>query len=332
MSSSRLRAYLSSHSVLLKLRSKQGCLRSVSSALRAWGKFCDLVGGSHFPVEVGRVVLFAGVCREPGTFTNYVGHLKSSCELLGLSTEWSVDPQISRAKDGLLKAGLAFKGPRLAIGRDVICRLASATSVWSSERFFVIFSWVFMLRAAKEASGLRRAFNPSDVSDLHSPLPDETAGVVGLRGGSLVVRLRSRKSKIHGECIERACVCSGGEGPSIHVPASLCPVHVLWPWVTSFCPPGCLIFDQGVAGRSLAWLRIALEARNIPHASKYGLHALRRGAAQDLVAGGGDLTTLLLAGGWRSSAFKAYLNIVGVEKNVFSATYGSLLDLDEDSD
>ena len=283
-------------------------------------------------MQVYRVVLFAGVCREPGTFSNYVGHLKSSCELLGLETEWSADPQISRAKDGLLKSGLAFKGPRPAIGRNLICRLASATREWSQERFFVIFSWVFMLRASREASGLRLAHGVYEVSDLHSPLAGDAGGVVYLCENSLIVRLRSRKTKIHGECIELACVCAGGAGPSTHVPASLCPVHVLWPWLTARCPPGSLIFDHGVAGRSVAWLRIALEARSVPNASKYGLHALRRGAAQELVAGGGDLSTLLLAGGWRSSAFKAYLNIVGVEKNVFSATYGSLLDLDEDSD
>ena len=94
--------------------------------------------------------------------------------------------------------------------------------------------------------------------------------------------------------------------------------------------PGKRIFSAQVASRAASWLRIALEAREVPRAKEYGLHSLRRGAAQELVSCGGDLATLLLAGGWRSAAFKAYLNVVGLEKSVFSATVGSLIDLDDD--
>ena len=37
-------------------------------------------------------------------------------------------------------------------------------------------------------------------------------------------------------------------------------------------------------------------------------HDLRRGMAQDLLAGGGSISHILYAGGWRSGAFLRYLS------------------------
>ena len=66
-------------------------------------------------------------------------------------------------------------------------------------------------------------------------------------------------------------------------------------------------------------------------ADEYGLHSLRRGAAQELVDRGGDLSVLLKAGGWRSSAFKSYLDLIGLERAVISASLQALVDLDEEA-
>ena len=38
-----------------------------------------------------------------------------------------------------------------------------------------------------------------------------------------------------------------------------------------------------------------------------GTHAFRRGMAQDIIDRGGSVATLMLAGGWISAAFTAYL-------------------------
>ena len=72
-----------------------------------------------------------------------------------------------------------------------------------------------------------------------------------------------------------------------------------------------------------------MKARPVAGADNCGLHALRRGAAQALVNAGGNLATLLQAGGWKSSAFTAYLDFAGVEDALFTHHADSLLDFDE---
>ena len=52
----------------------------------------------------------------------------------------------------------------------------------------------------------------------------------------------------------------------------------------------------------------------------------------DLVESGADLCTLLAAGGWRSSAFAAYLQMRAVEKGAVRAAALSLSGQDHSSD
>ena len=68
----------------------------------------------------------------------------------------------------------------------------------------------------------------------------------------------------------------------------------------------------------------------MPFAEKFTLHSLRRGAAQALVKSGSDLATLLKAGGWRSSAFKSHMDIMGIENAIFTASVNKLIELDEE--
>ncbi len=55
-------------------------------------------------------------------------------------------------------------------------------------------------------------------------------------------------------------------------------------------------------------LRRILRLLGIPRWAGYGSHALRRGAAQDLLEGGGRLCEVLQAGEWASKAFLDYQN------------------------
>ena len=64
------------------------------------------------------------------------------------------------------------------------------------------------------------------------------------------------------------------------------------------------------------------------NAEKYTLHSLRRGAAQELLSKGGDLAVLLKAGGWRSSAFRAYMDEMDIQNTVATANLQTLLDID----
>ena len=77
------------------------------------------------------------------------------------------------------------------------------------------------------------------------------------------------------------------------------------------------------------WLKVALVARGVPHSERFTLHSLRRGAAQALLGAGGDLSTLLAAGGWRSNAFKNYIDQPALESAVVNASLGALFVAEE---
>ena len=326
LTSGQMDRYLDSARARLLLFSKNGSLKPMASALRSWGKFCDSVGALHFPVDGRRAAQFAATCRDPGTYGQYMAHLKTACELVGVPTDWFSQASVPRARDGLRKAAMVFKGPRLALKWDLVSRLVIGMERCIPEKFFCLLSWVFFLRARSEASCLVRAGCISDLNDRFKEI--DKPGVIGRINDEVVIRLRSRKNRIGGDMITRGCVCVKPDGVTAHVGAALCPVHVLWPWVESRIGPGAPIFHDGIANSATLWLKIALEARDIPYPEKYTLHSLRRGAAQTLLEKGGDLHTLLPAGGWRSSAFRSYLDLMGLENSVVSASINALIDLD----
>ena len=61
-------------------------------------------------------------------------------------------------------------------------------------------------------------------------------------------------------------------------------------------------------GNFLRGLRRLLRLLGVSRWQEFGSHALRRGAAQDLLEGGGRLSEVLQAGEWASKAFLDYQN------------------------
>ena len=84
---------------------------------------------------------------------------------------------------------------------------------------------------------------------------------------------------------------------------------------------GALPFSMGGAV-CLAKLRKYLRELRVNRFSKFGLHAFRRGHAQDMLSNGATLTMILRAGEWRSAAFMSYLNMADLgERAVLEAHY-----------
>ena len=211
---------------------------------------------------------------------------------------------------------------------DLMASLVRDVVSCRAERFYCIFAWVFLMRAASETTFLRRAASNAELTNTFVPLPCE--GSVGLIDDSVVVRLRSRKTRIGGETITRSCICNGRSGVNVHILSSLCPVHFLWPWIAKHVQPGSRIFHDSIASDAALWLKIALEARGVPDAKRYGLHSLRRGAAEELRKNGAHLSTILQAGGWKNSAFSAYLDSQRLENDTVTASMTTLFDLDDE--
>ena len=119
---------------------------------------------------------------------------------------------------------------------------------------------------------------------------------------------------------------------STHIGASACPIHVLWPQLSEGRNQAGAISPGSIAESALAWLRYGLSARSTPHAMEFTLHSLRRGSARAIMDKGGDLSILLNAGSWKSSAFKSYLDMEGLESRVVGATMNALVDLDDEEE
>ena len=70
-------------------------------ALRAWADFCDLTNCPHFPVNAGKAAQFGATCREPGTYAQYISHIKSANEFLGFKNDFPTDIILNRAKTNI---------------------------------------------------------------------------------------------------------------------------------------------------------------------------------------------------------------------------------------
>ena len=67
------------------------------------------------------------------------------------------------------------------------------------------------------------------------------------------------------------------------------------------------------AGAARSRLRARLVELECKDAALHSLHDFRRGHAQDMVAAGADLGTILRAGQWSSPAFMRYLDVEQLE-------------------
>ena len=294
------------------LSSIRGSLRPVASGLRSWGAFCDSIAAPHFPVTAVLASLY-GICHRAGsTYALYLGHVKKACVLLGHDTSWFREEQVRSVVNGVVKSSLRFKKPREALSAADLRRICTDSRPISQPRLLVVISWVFMLRVASEGVRISRVADDSAALDPY--VAPQHAGALGLWRGSLCLRLRRRKNKPSGEFLHRGCSCRASDGSSKHCGVSLCPLCVLWPIIRRKITVGSPIFDEDVAVRARSWLQGALRSTGVPHASCFGLHAIRRGAARASIENGGSLDELCKAGSWSSRAFAVYLDLATVER------------------
>ena len=287
-------------------------LSSVASGLRRWGAFCDALGAPHFPATVEMVRAFGRWHREGDTFYVYVGHVRKGRELVGCSVARYLDSRAKSAKRGLAKQRLVFRPPKEALGGDQFLRVARLAVANSEEKLFVFTSWVFMLRAANEASLLVRA--PDDSAALDPYLPRSARAAIGLRGGEVCIRLETRKNRPRGDLIRRGCACRGEARLSRHCGADLCPLCVLWRTVRRKIAVGEALFREGAAKRATVWLQGALRAAGDVRPERYTLRALRRGAAREFAEKGGSAADLREAASWSSAkVFERYLDMRKLE-------------------
>ena len=310
------------------MASKNRSWASTASHLRTWGQFCTKLGVAHFPVDPDNFAKFGVNFRNHTSYQQALSALKASCDLLGLPNDWATCPQIRRVAGGIEKLKFVHPKPRRSVRAAELRAIFTLSPGIPEELLLISLGYCFMLRTASEGANLLRG-TVFLVTQLRLPMACDPEGVIALAGSELIIRLRSRKTSIWGATIRRGCACEV-QGPGAYVFPEICPVHVIWPRICQSARPGERIFGHGVASKAVDYLRTMLRHAGVARPNEFGLHALRRGAAQDLVECGGDLPTLLMAGGWKSTAFRAYLDGIGLESQAFAKSVTKLVDLDDE--
>lgn len=281
----------------LQLQAITRSWRSVASGLRAWGAFCSAMfpQSPHFPICDESLMSYAVVFRNPGTFSQYLGHMTKGEDLLRLSSRTS-----QRLVSALRRSTRAFHTPspmprlrKPEVRALVHCAVGEGCP--EEARIYVI-AYDFLFRVANELLPIQldgRYGVPDDCLDWHS--------TVDINPGVASVKLRSRKNAPHGAVVRRHCVCTDRR-------RLLCGTCALSAQVAaskaSRRSPKERLFVTSPAS-ALSNLKRRCSALALPVC---GWHAFRRGGAEDRVASGEELGHVLHAGGWRSSSFLRYIS------------------------
>ena len=296
-------------------------LRSVQSALRAWGHFADQVLGAqgrHLPPSDAGLAAWSRLFRRSGTYANYVSYLALACDAVGVSADATRSRLVKRAKATLRK----LEGParvRRFIGEQLTARLFKATvNEDKSVAMLYLLAYAFMLRVPSEALPVLTG----DVGEQDLPVPAGMHSRLGLRRGELVLQLARRKNRPHGSVLVRGCWCSRC--------AATCPVHVLAPWLCAL-PEGSSPFGHLTARAARTGLKLKLAALGTPNAADFWLHDFRRGHTQDLLDRGANLGEILRAGEWRTPAFLCYLDLQKLDKAAVMEAHAGESDSESDA-
>ena len=297
-------------------------LPSLRSGIRCYMSFvahCAIAGKErkpqYFPPSLETLLAWSSLFRCPGTWSNYIGYVKTACMLCKASTAVLDDPAMRRAKSSIAKRRNFIPRTPLWIRRQLVEEVFTSTvGVEGLEAYahLYLMTYCFLLRLPSEA--LPVCAGPCDgPATLHR------------EGDKIVLTLARRKNRPQGSRLVRGCWCKQSK--------ATCPLHVLGPFLDKHAS-GQPLFKGITAACALGVLRDILKTLQVPDFEKYRTHDLRRGHAKDLqlsgtsgsclsvgcvwlsVVKGAPLWVILAAGEWTSPAFLRYLDIHRLETDL----------------
>ena len=286
-------------------------IASARSALKAWGAFADAALGArgrHLPPSVSGLIAWSHLFRFQKTFTKYIAFVRLGCDISNVPNDATFDPLLERAKQAVKKREPAPR-PKMAIRVGLVSKLVDLARREGDETSAMLYaiSYIFLLRVPSEALPL-----VWDSGGAHQcQLPQGQHSACFVRGQELTLRLARRKNKPHGTVLARRCVCHDDR-------KSLCPLHVIAPWLLSL-GPHCQPFVRISPAKARSELRRRLAALGVESPELHCLHDFRRGQAQDLIDSGASLAQILRAGEWSSPAFLVYLDLNKLDRDAATA-------------
>jgi hypothetical protein len=247
----------------------------------------------EFPPTRDGLLAWSTTFRCHGTFCNYLSHVSTACELLGVSTEVFSCRALKRAKIAITKRDQFASRPKLFLQLPLVRRLMhmAVKDGCKHDAMLYLVSYVFLLRVPSEAL-------PMVICDGGVAHGEQSC--LFLEGENLVLALKCRKNKQKGTRLTRGCWCSQDK--------VTCPVHVLGKAVMRL-PSGMRPFEMLTQSKVLTSLRERLRRLGVDQAGLYRTQDFRRGHAKDLQENGSTLRDILNAGEWRSPAFLRYLDV-----------------------
>ena len=230
------------------------------------------------------------------TFTNYLGHAKTGCQLLGMSTAVCEDPALTRAHAAIVKREAFVSRPLRFIRLpqlEQMASLAEQSPEWKPLFWLFLASYVFMIRVPSEALLVAVHAGTGDAPVFHK------------HDDCVEWFLPRRKNWSRPSVIRRGCWCRSSP--------STCPVHVMGAALGQLSA-GTRPFACVSAADALSSLRRMLSLLSIPDAEQYRTHDLRRGHNQDMIESGKSMMEILVAAGWLApGSHRSYSDRVWLE-------------------
>ena len=111
-------------------------LDKVASGIRCWLDFHENVYGDElraFPPTIEALLAWSCTFRCSGTFQNYLGHVKTGCQLFSLPTTACEDPVVARAVVAIKKRELFESRPKMFVRLKQVEQLAKLAKLEDGE-------------------------------------------------------------------------------------------------------------------------------------------------------------------------------------------------------
>jgi hypothetical protein len=285
--------------IRILLYKNAGSWRSLASGCHTWAQHRDRHHLPHFPASTDDILAFSTVFRNGDTFANYVAYLKTAHQVQGLPVSWDIDA-ISALKKGSAKA--TIKSRKAIFRQTELAQITAQAAAQGHRLSQLVYSiaYSYMLRVQSELFPLQNAaaaIAAPGKPDWHSFI---TFGMSNNGKATATIHLRKRKNASDPSEILRECICTGDSRRPTCGP---CALRLL----TAECPAHHPLLINQPAHQLLALLRQHCSLANIPATLPVGWHGFRKGRANDLLAAGTPISTILTAGGWKSPAVLSYL-------------------------